>query len=200
MSDKSISTVRDNDKFINRVLLESIVVSLVSIVLCVVVLCSATWAWFTDSAASATSTITAGTFSLDIVVARITDSASAAAISEGTTAPASSDVITPGEDGKYRLTNGSYSVTLTPKTGSCGGYCKIKVNDSEEYYFGEIPSERTFRLVLSADATITFESRWGKCSISNVNDDGVLTIPTTTSASTTGAETTSAATDVTTNE
>ncbi len=199
MSDKSISTVRDNDKFINRVLLESIVVSLVSIVLCVVVLCSATWAWFTDSAASGTSTITAGTFSLDIEVVKNSDSTSAAAISEGTTTPASSDVITPDGDGEYKLTTGSYYVKLTPKDGSCGGYCKIKVDD-KEYYIGEISGEYKFTLEVGKDATVTFEPRWGKCSSTSDVANSVLKIPADTSANTTVAETTSAATDVTTNE
>ena len=140
----------DEKKLTDKAFSHAIISSIVGIVVCLICLCSSTWAWFTDSVEIAGGTIKAGECLLEIDVTN--------EIGEEM-----QDV----ENGITLNANETYTVTLTLPKDSTSGYCKI-VTDMKSYYSDYIlyhdsdtPVVVTFRVQAESTQQVKFVKCWG---------------------------------------
>ena len=122
--------------------------SVLSILLCMTLLCGMTWAWFASTQSTPAATIQAATYRIDVV----------AKTKNGGT------VLTAGQDGKYPLAAGVvYTVTLTARGNASKGYCKVTLPDNTVLRTAQIAPENslTFTLTLTSDGNVSFSPEWG---------------------------------------
>lgn len=165
-----------DEKITEKAFMQSVVISVVGILLCIVALCSATFCWFTGETESGSNTLTSGSFDLEQPVVVL------AAQPEGEEVAVD---VTPDEGGQgvwvCNLTEaGTYRVTLTLKEGSTvKGHCIVTVGNGAPLHTAAIgePTEQdadltisnplTFTIVVdeadlaSGGVRVTFEPRWG---------------------------------------
>lgn len=173
-----------DEKITEKAFSQSIIISVVSILLCIVMLCSLTYAWFSEDVSSNTNKLAAGHFSVTVdSVIRNED---------GGIATANEESVLPDSSGVYNLAKGTYTVTLqlTGET-TVKGYCVVVIDD-KEYRTEVIVNEQTknevyhtpnapftFKIkITEAEATVKIESRWGVPADPIVNKDGVITTAT----------------------
>lgn len=150
------------DKAFSRMLLPSVL----GILLCIVCLCSTTFAWFTDSAPSAQNEIKAADECLLSV-----------------TVTESGEELQNIESGVLLEAGKEYTVTLSLPSGSASGYCMI-VAGGKTYYSDYIarhsrsePKTVTFTLTVATDQTVVFKPHWGIYSKETDVADNKLLIP-----------------------
>lgn len=120
--------------------------SVLSILLCMTLLCGMTWAWFASTQSTPAATIQAATYRIDVVA------------KNGET------VLTAGQDGKYSLAAGvAYTVTLTASGNASKGYCKVTLPDNTVLRTAQIAPENslTFTLTLTSGGNVSFSPEWG---------------------------------------
>lgn len=159
----------NDEKISEKAFTQSIAISVVSILICLVALCSATYAWFTDETATNGNTLTSGSFDLHIL--------SVTQVSGDTTTASSID-ITPDTIGYHcHLPNaGTYTVTLQLTAESTAkGHCMIKLGDTVQYTDAIIRTQAdgaddlfTFTLVVPQATDVYFEPRWGMAAESDI--------------------------------
>lgn len=164
-----------NENIADRAFVQSIAVSVVGILLCIVALCSATYAWFVADISSQ-NTISAAYFDLDVQVVQMPQSSSiqTAAVDEGE--PAGSEPpATPApkvmtlNNGEYLLEAGyTYRVTLTIPAAvtASKGYCDIFELAKGGIYrteYIENSGEKTFcfDIVANEQLRVVFVPKWG---------------------------------------
>lgn len=134
--------------------------SVLSILLCMTLLCGMTWAWFASTQSTPAATIQAATYHIDVVA------------KNGET------VITAGQNGKYSLAKGvAYTVTLTASGNASKGYCKVTLPDNTVLRTAQIAPENslTFTLTLTSDGNVSFSPEWGTYSGEpEIKADGVV--------------------------
>lgn len=143
------------DKLTDKAFMHSITVSILGIVICLVVLSSVTWAWFSAGVSSQSNTIQAADYT---PVVTVTDSSSSVVL----TPAVSSDgtmVYTVTADQKYTVT---ISATGSARTG----YCQV-IMDGVTYYTAQVATNAEygktqieFELQPQGNA-ITIVPRWG---------------------------------------
>lgn len=138
---------------------QGIIISIFFALVCIIALCSTTYAWFTKSATNVENVIESSLFDLDITV---TDS-------EGNPV-----TLTENAEGKLSCTfatPGVYTVDLkmTDDTTASKGYCDIKFNSTETLQtksvsrdpeIGVDPFSFTIEIT-EANVSVTFEPKWG---------------------------------------
>ena len=119
--------------------------SVLSILLCMTLLCGMTWAWFASTQSTPAATIQAATYRIDVVA------------KNGET------VLTAGQNGKYPLAKGTYTVTLTASGNASKGYCKVTLPDNTVLRTAQIAPKNslTFTLTLTSDGNVSFSPEWG---------------------------------------
>lgn len=119
--------------------------SVLSILLCMTLLCGMTWAWFASTQSTPAATIQAATYHIDVVA------------KNGET------VLTTGQDGKYPLAKGTYTVTLTASGNASKGYCKVTLPDNTVLRTAQIAPKNslTFTLTLTSGGNVSFSPEWG---------------------------------------
>lgn len=120
--------------------------SVLSILLCMTLLCGMTWAWFASTQSTPAATIQAATYHIDVVA------------KNGET------VLTAGQDGKYSLVAGvAYTVTLTASGNASKGYCKVTLLDNTVLRTAQIAPKNslTFTLTLTNGGNVSFSPEWG---------------------------------------
>ncbi len=119
--------------------------SVLSILLCMTLLCGMTWAWFASTQSTPAATIQAATYHIDVVA------------KNGET------VLTAGQDGKYPLAKGTYTVTLTASGNASKGYCKVTLPDNTVLRTAQIAPKNslTFTLTLTSGGNVSFSPEWG---------------------------------------
>ncbi len=120
--------------------------SVLSILLCMTLLCGMTWAWFASTQSTPAATIQAATYHIDVVA------------KNGET------VLTAGPDGKYSLAKDvAYTVTLTASGNASKGYCKVTLPDNTVLHTAQIAPKNslTFTLTLTSDGNVSFSPEWG---------------------------------------
>lgn len=136
--------------------------SVLSILLCMTLLCGMTWAWFASTQSTPAATIQAATYRIDVV----------AETKNGGT------VLTAGQNGKYSLVAGvAYTVTLTASGNASKGYCKVTLPDNTVLRTAQIAPENslTFTLTLTSDGNVSFSPEWGTYSGEpEIKADGVV--------------------------
>ncbi len=179
-----------DEKITEKAFMQSVVISVVGILLCIVALCSATFCWFTGETESNSNTLVSGSFDVTISV---TAPAASTQPSEGENTETAGDAqkkeelaVTPfeGREGVWvcRITEaGTYTVTLTLKDGSTvKGHCAVSVGDDDARHTAAIIGEHTanegnapltnpftFTITVTEQdiengaVTVTFEPRWG---------------------------------------
>ena len=138
--------------------------SMLAICICAVCLCGASWAWFTASTTTGTTTIQSSSYKL---LYQVGDNTTATELAE--------------TDNTYTLTSDTTVITLKA-TGTAGatGYCSIKIGD-ETYYTERIFVDGTFTFTVNAAAgtTITLTPKWGSCAVrdntNSITKDGEIT-------------------------
>jgi hypothetical protein len=149
----------NTDKLTDKAFMRLIVTSALAILMCVICLCSTTWAWFSDSNASGLSSITASSCTMEITVGGQTYQYGTEI--EPVTIP----------DG-----NGAVNVAMVLPAGSASGYCIIEFSYKDDN--GETvtktcytqavsntvdgaPTEVSFKIVADESATVKITPRWG---------------------------------------
>ena len=119
--------------------------SVLSILLCMTLLCGMTWAWFASTQSTPAATIQAATYHIDVVA------------KNGET------VLTTGQNGKYPLAKGTYTVTLTASGNASKGYCKVTLPDNTVLHTAQIAPKNslTFTLTLTSGGNVSFSPEWG---------------------------------------
>ena len=134
--------------------------SVLSILLCMALLCGMTWAWFASTQSTPAATIQAATYHIDVVA------------KNGET------VLTAGQDGKYSLAKDvAYTVTLTASGNASKGYCKVTLPDNSVLRTAQIAPENslTFTLTLTNGGNVSFSPEWGTYSGEpEIKADGVV--------------------------
>ena len=135
--------------------------SVLSILLCMTLLCGMTWAWFASTQSTPAATIQAATYRIDVV----------AETKHGET------VLTTGQNGKYPLAKGTYTVTLTASGNASKGYCKVTLPDNTVLRTAQIAPKNslTFTLTLTNGGNVSFSPEWGTYSGEpEIKADGVV--------------------------
>lgn len=171
-----------DEKITEKAFSQSLIVSIVSILLCMAILCSLTYAWFSEGTVSNDNKLVSGQFGIDVVsVIRSSDDTE----------------VFPDAQGRYALAGDTYTVTVkTTDETSVKGYCVVEVNGNEyrtevivndqtvnEIY--TVPnSPFTFQIEITDPyAVVKIESRWGVPADPVVQKGGVIAIAVSQSVS-----------------
>ena len=149
-----------NDKVTDRALTQGLVVAILSIALCIVVLCSMTYAWFNADVSSTGNVLESSRFALDIKVL------------DGNGEEL--QVVETENAGVYTCTLtaiGQYTVymTMTPDSTASKGYCNVIPGERDKMQTAPISKDAdigtetiTFTVDSdNADTVIAFEPKWG---------------------------------------
>jgi hypothetical protein len=130
-----------------KAFMQSIIISVFGFVLCIVSLCSATWAWFSTDISSSENNIQAAHYNVTVTVK-------------------SGDAVITDNNGKYRFEEDKdYIVTLEAYASAQSVYC-VFVTDNGEYCTSQIStstSENTMTIMLRFSETKEIEiiPSWG---------------------------------------
>ena len=162
MQKQNNNTQKLTEHTFSRLMLSSVL----GILLCIVCLCSTTFAWFSDGAPSVGNTISTAKDCL-LAVTVLDGGVELDNIDEGV-------VLTAGVE---------YLVTLSLPADTASGYCII-LADGEAYrseyirrHDDSVPHEISFILTVGEDKTVTFTSHWGIYSVECSVVAGRLDIP-----------------------
>ena len=166
----------NDEKLTDKAFSQNLLVSILSILLCIVALCSITYAWFTTNVSSGENIIESGRFALDILVTgedgivNATDSA----------------------NGIYRYTFanvGEYTVVfkMTDDTTASKGYCEMTINATEKMQTEPISKDTTIGLdpftftieITHENTVIVFEPKWGISASPDVSNADRLVVSST---------------------
>lgn len=176
-----------NENIADKAFTQSIVISVAGIILCIVALCSATYAWFVADVSSSQNTISAAFFDVEVTVYDITQIMTTQSIAEGEEGSATeSQTSTEGESGTesqttptpilltaeqfeiYKLEAGhTYVVMLSvPKEVTASrGYCDILVDGLTvcRTQIIENADEENFQFTIIAEreASLMVLPKWG---------------------------------------
>lgn len=158
-----------DEKITEKAFSQSLIISVVSILLCLVALCSMTYAWFTTETTSSSNTLTSGSFDVTITVSNVDDGVATA--STGALEPESNT------EGKYtyKFQPGTYEITLKlTDTSTVKGHCVVTINGGEEQHTAAIIGTNTanvenkeltdpfkFKITITKETTVVLEPRWG---------------------------------------
>lgn len=154
---------QNKEKLSDRAFARLILTSFLSIAMCIICLCSTTWAWFSESVPSSNNEIkTAGECQLSVSVKE-----------DGENETQLDNI----ENGVELKEGASYTVTLSLPKGSASGYCIIST-DTQKYYTDFIKRHDdeqakmiTFTLTVATTKKVYFTTHWGiysgECSVQN---------------------------------
>ena len=151
-------SVQKQQRLTDKAFNQSLAVSVLSIILCLVVLTGMTWAWFSGGINSSSNNISSANCKLEI------------SIMNGSSVVSS-------VDGKYTLLKDTpYEIKITATGTANSAYCVVNVN-GVDYYTSQIPTKQTningttvpnyitFTLQFTADTTaVEFIPHWGTSS------------------------------------
>ena len=154
---------QNNEKLSDKAFARLVLTSILGILVCIICLCSTTYAWFTGSVQVNNNTLKAADACL-ISVSVYKDGAEGALATVNT------------ENSATLECEGTYTVTLTLSKESASGYLIITAN-GQDYYSDYLQRNDntdqtlTFTLNVKAAKTVTFTARWGiysgECHVKN---------------------------------
>lgn len=155
------------DKLTDKAFSRLLFTSVLGIVICLVCLCSATWAWFSDSIPSDNNNIqSASECLLDVSVYK-----------DGTVLSGSI------EDGVILEEGATYTVVLSLPKDSSSGYCIITAGgvsyktDYIAHHTNELPETLSFTLTVAKEQKVFFKTHWGIYSDESDVKNGSLLLP-----------------------
>ena len=147
------------EKLTEKAFTQSIAVSVISILVCVVALCSVTWAWFSSEISSPSSDIKSAYCDVNVTVV-------------------SEDSKLESIGGKYSfLKDKAYKIQISATGTAETAYCILKI-DGVDYYTAQIPTQTSIEFTLQFDAEATeveIITRWGISSVPAIDRDFVNT-------------------------
>lgn len=141
------------EKLTEKAFTQSITISVFGILLCIIALCSVTWAWFSEGVSSSTNSIQSAT--CDVSVAVTTEGADVVPV-----------------DGKYTFyKDKAYTIKLTATGTAKTAYCVLNIGGTN-YYTVQIPTDAvttenfiTFTLQFTTDTpNVEIYTYWGTSS------------------------------------
>jgi len=156
---------KSTDKLTDKAFSRLLVTSVVGILLCIVCLCSATWAWFSTDIKSPENKIETGKGLMTVTVTKEDDNTFA---------------FEEGKEQSWEI--GEYTVTLFLPANSGSGYCVIVANGKEYLspyiHKDDAPKSIQFTLKLNEQTKVTVKTHRGIYSkTADVAESGVLEIP-----------------------
>ena len=144
-----------NEKLTEKAFSQSLLISVLSILLCIVALCSITYAWIVGESTSTGNTLLAGSFDLTISVTK-----------DGDEFPVIADADRDGVWICNLAEEGTYTVNLKLKEeSSVKGHCIVKVGDDDykhtDAIFDTANADFIFTIKVTESTKVTFEPRWG---------------------------------------
>lgn len=169
----------NNEKTSEKVFSQGLIISVISILLCIVMLCSVTYAWYSEEANAGNNIITSGNFSLDATVTYIN--------------PQTSEAVTVAVD---NLSNGSMRCVLEKKgitytvvlsmtdMANVKGYCAISISDNVDKITETMSKDPEigadtlcFTITTAEDSTIvSFTPKWGCPAVSTLTDGTAIVL------------------------
>ncbi len=154
------TTSSQNKKLPDKVFSQSMLISIFCMLMCLLLLCSMTYAWFRSSTTSNRNVIESGSFALDIDVR----DANGNVVRVQDNANGTSTCTFSGDAGPYTVT-----LKMTDDTTASKGYCQLTIDSVAEKMqtkpISKDPSvgvERfTFTIQVEEDTVIVFEPKWG---------------------------------------
>ena len=161
-----------DEKLTEKAFSQSLIISIISILLCVVALCSMTFAWFVGGAESSSNVLASGSFDLVITVTK-----------DGNELPLEPDTNKEGALICNISEGGTYTVILKLKEGSSvKGHCLVKVGNDEYRHTAAIFKRNSsenyseqdfiFTVTVSGGTAIVFEPRWGMVAEPDIENGG----------------------------
>ena len=162
-----------DEKITEQAFSQGLIISFLSIFLCIIALCSATYAWFTTDLSSGSNVIESSRFALDIEV----KDANGDAV-----------IVQDNEDGTFTCSLeavGTYTVILkmTDDTTASKGYCDVLVGTSDKKQTQPISDDSaigvnpfTFTVeATSINTVVTFVPKWGISAEAEIVNGGAVT-------------------------
>ena len=159
------------NKLTDKAFSRLVIMSILGIAICIICLCTSTWAWFSESLPSNNNTIVSASDCLISV-----------SLTKDGTEIASADI---DNVPTVELEAGeTYTVTVSLSKDSSSGYLVISDADGIEYrteyisrHNDEVPKVISFTLSVEETQNLTFTTKWGIYSgESDVLDNGILNI------------------------
>ena len=155
------------DKLTDKAFTRLFITSILGIVICLVCLCSTTWAWFSTDVSSSENVIQSGEGKLAVIVTK-------------------EQVEIKNVDKGVELEAGDYVVKMTLPKDSASGYCEIYVGGDvyrSPYILRSKDTEQTltFGITLTEKTALSVKTRWGIYSDgeADVAAGGTLILPKT---------------------
>lgn len=205
---KNIFDSKD-EKLTEKAFIQSVVISVVGILLCIVALCSATFCWFTGGTENHSNTLVSGSFDVTITVVK-GNAIGDANGGQGTATTQAENEAENGTQAEQIAVNedpaqagvfvcnlpeaGTYTVTLKLKEGSTvKGHCVVTVGNDNAVHTAAIIGENTnncedetltdpfmFTITVTAPTSVRFEPRWGVVVEPQIQQRGAYPTPAVT--------------------
>ena len=150
----------------DKAFISLLLTSFLGIFLCIVCLCTSTFAWFSDSAPSQGNEIKIADDCLLSVTVSLNGNA-----------------LTDIEDGVQLVAGKTYKVTLSLPGNTASGYCLISAGGNTYYtdyilrHNEPVDQKVTFDLMVEETQTVKFTPRWGIYAAESDVENGALIIP-----------------------
>jgi hypothetical protein len=181
--------LNSKEKISEKAFSQSLLISVLSILLCIVALCSVTYAWFTASTSSDSNTLISGSFDITVYVSRLNEQTSAVE-----TVAVTPDPVKAGVYECALAQKGTYTISLKLNGGSTvKGHCVVKVGDDSPKHTDAIIGAQTqnqdnreltdpfiFTINVEEPTTVTFEPRWGIVVEPDIKHKATYPMPQTT--------------------
>ena len=145
-----------DEKITEKAFSQSLIISVVSILLCLVALCSVTWAWFSKDVTSSSNTIKTGSCIVTVSV-----------MNEGSEMDPKADT-----ECTYSFeANKSYVIKITSNGSAESSYCKLIIG-GQDFYTEQVSTSEpnntiSFTLAFDAPTEVEIITRWGTYLIPN---------------------------------
>ena len=162
-----------NEKLTDEAFSRLMITSVLGILVCIICLCSATWAWFGSDISNDSNKVASGVFALEVTV---TDGA--VIIASADTNDGEVIVKIPEAEREYTVT-----LKMTDNTTVTKGYCTLRVGE-KTFQTASIRVDESnpfifYIKVREPNTTVTFTPSWGLPANEAVGLNGTLEIDTT---------------------
>ena len=172
-----------DEKITEKAFSQSLIISVVSILLCIVALCSVTYAWFTGETTSGSNTLMSGSFDVKITVSKLEDGVASANAIEAES----------NNEGKYtyKLLPGTYEISLAlTEDSTVKGHCVVTIGIDTQHTDAIIGANTAnvenaamtdpfkFKITVTAETTVFLEPRWGVVVNADIDYDEEIKVET----------------------
>ena len=172
-----------DEKITEKAFSQSLIISVVSILLCIVALSSVTYAWFTGETTSGSNALMSGSFDVKITVSKLEDGVASANAIEAES----------NNEGKYtyKLLPGTYEISLAlTEDSTVKGHCVVTIGNDTQHTDAIIGANTAnvenaamtdpfkFKITVTAETTVFLEPRWGVVVNADIDYDEEIKVET----------------------